>query len=209
MWEVVGSEVVILDTTSHTTHRLTGDLARSFLAAISGQPVSPREVSALQERGFLEPGPPVSRRTLMAGGVAGLGIGLTSLSMPAVAAATSGHLIPTLTAANIAPAAFRWNPTQAGIDVTATNQSELASGANGFAEGQRWRLTLADLEGSPAEAEAEVTQPPGEPLRLSFAFPLPTFDRPDSSTILQGTLLRLTPSPVLSEQFPIPVLASD
>ena len=114
VWEGVGSEVVVLDTASHTTHRLSGDLARSFLAAADGQPVSSPEVMALHNLGLIEPRSPVSRRSVVAGGVAGLGIGLTSLSLPAVAASSStAHETPgTKTAPQAPPQATETPPEQ-------------------------------------------------------------------------------------------------
>ena len=206
VWEVVGSEVVILDTTSHTTHRLTGDLARSFLAVTSGEPISSREVVALQERGFLEPRPPVSRRTLMAGGVAGLGLGITSLSLPTVAQASSNELKPTLTAASLVAGQWRWGPAQFGINVSPTSTDGFLTGVDEFRLGDNWRLTLAVLNGSPAEAANSVVQLIGGELQVVFEFTITPVAYPDNNTILLGTLERLTPPPVLSEQFPIPKL---
>ena len=210
-WEKVGSEVVILDTTSHTTHRLDGELAKAFLAAASGEPVATqdaiaKEVMALTQQGFLEPRSPVSRRTLMAAGVAGVGLGFTTLALPQPAAASSSGSsstppTPTITAASLVAGEWRWSPEQNGIDITQRQGSVLLPDTGEFVAGERWRLSLADLNGAPAQAEADVTPLAGR-LRLVFSFP--TADASQITTDLQGTLTKVDDPTVLSEQFPIP-----
>lgn len=89
-WEKVGSEVVVHHTTTNTTHRLDGEAARLFLAVAHGDSVrKTHEVTRLVELGLLESSSPIGRRTLVKGGAAGIGLGITSLTLPGVAAASS------------------------------------------------------------------------------------------------------------------------
>ena len=181
VWEGVGSEVVVLDTASHTTHRLSGDLARSFLAAANGQPVSFPEVMALHNLGLLEPRSPVSRRSVVAGGVAGLGIGLTSLSLPAVAASSStAHETPgTKTAPQAPPQATETPPEQS--DTSNSGDSEPddppppqpSITAASLAAGEwRWstptgQLSITQTQGSVFLPNLDVFQL-GDPWRLTL-----------------------------------------
>jgi hypothetical protein len=207
VWGVVGSEVVICDTTSHTTFHLTGDLAKAFTQAASGQEISSQEVMALQERGFLEPRSPLSRRTLMTGGVAGLGLGITSLSLPTAAAASSTQPKPSITAASLEPGEWRWSPTGGGFSVTQTQGSVFLPNLDVFQAGDRWRLTLANVNGGEASAEANITDLGMGMLELTFTFTL-SGGLP-ANTVLLGVLTKVSDPTVFSEQFPIPQAQSE
>jgi len=202
VWEVVGSEVVILDTSSHTTHRLDGDLAKSFLAAASGEGVPPQEVIALQDRGFLEPSSPVSRRALMTGGVAGFGLAMTSLSLPTAAAASSTQPKPSITAASLEAGEWRWSNTQTGFSVTQTQGSVFLPNLDVFQAGDRWRLTVTNVNGGEASAEANIVDLGSGMLELTFTYTLA--GGLTAGTILQGVLTKVSDPTVFSEQFPIP-----
>ena len=219
VWEGVGSEVVIRDTTSHTTYRLYADAATVFLHATEGRPVPVTpEVIALEQRGFLEPRSPMSRRTLMAGGVAGLGLGITSLSLPAAAQASSTTPktqespppTPTITAASLEPGKWRWSVgpnngvTTLRINQTDDNTALPTTGA--FVVGDVWRLSLEDFDGPPAEATVtEDNSGPETLLNLLFLFPLTGgVTAPSPGTELEGTLTLISDTSVFSEPFPIP-----
>ena len=204
VWEVVGDQVVILNTTTHTTHRLDGPLANAFIAHASGQPISTQQVTILTEAGLLAPQPPLSRRALITGGVAGVGVGLTSLALPLAAAASSSGtpLTPTITAASLVAGEWRWSPEPSGIDITQRQGSVLLPTTGVFVAGERWRLTLADLNGAPAQAEADVASVGNGLLQLTF--PFPSAIAADITTDLQGTLTKVNDPTVFSEQFPIP-----
>jgi hypothetical protein len=203
VWEVVGSEVVILDTTSNTTYRLQADAARAFLDQASATPSEHQEVTTPEHRGCKPPRSPVSRRAVMTGGFAALSVGITSLALPAAAAAASSTtLTPSITAQSLEAGQWRWSPEQFGIDITQRQGSILLSNLPVFQAGDRWRLTLADLNGSPAEAEADVATVTGGNLQLTFSFPLSVY--PPTATVLDGTLTKVSDPTVFSEQFPIP-----
>jgi hypothetical protein len=226
VWEEVGSEVVICDTSSHTTHHLNGDLAGAFLAAVAGTPLSPREVIALQERGFLESRSPVSRRTLIGGSAAGLGIGLTSLSLPTAALASSNKTTretanspeptvqfePSITKESLAPGDWQWSlfpptgtPTQ--LRVQPTNENVGLPTDSVFAAGDSWELSLEGFTGSPVNATVTNLGDDQEPyLILQFSFPLGGgVEPPAQGAQLSGVLtLQADGDPVFSESFPIP-----
>lgn len=171
VWEGVGSEVVILDTTSHTTHHLTGALAEAFTAAATGQAVDTQEVVALVQRGFLEPRSPITRRHLVAGGVAGLGLTITSLSLPTVAMASSTQPKPTITAF-VFDAAFgnwRWQQVMTTLRIFQDTSGAGLKETDIFVSGDTWTLTLINADG--IQATGVVQGPPGFDLTLPFDFP--------------------------------------
>lgn len=197
VWEVVGSEVVVLDTTSHTTHRLTGNLAKAFLAAASGHPISTQEVMALQERGFLEPRSPLTRRSLITAGGVGIGLGITSLTLPTVAIASSSSSLPVT--AFVFDAAFGdWRWQQLGT----TLRLFQSSGASGlkeddiFVPGETWTATLINADGK--QAAAPVVGTPGIDLTLTFDY----LDTPAGSypATLRVQLTRNTGTEILQSQ---------
>jgi hypothetical protein len=205
VWEEVGSEVVILDTTTNTTHHLTGTLAEAFMAAATGQPVQPKEVATLLERGFLEPRSPITRRHLVAGGAAGLGLTFTSLSLPGVAAASSTQPKPSITADSLLAGQWEWTAGGGNLTVLQSHATVLLPDLPVFVEGDRWRLTLNNLGN--AEAEAVIQKMSSgllQPLSLTFTFPLTGgLTAPAPGTTLQGTLTKISDPTVFSEQFPI------
>jgi hypothetical protein len=207
VWEEVGSEVVILDTTSHTTHRLTGTHAATFLAAATGRPVTAEEVASLAQRGFLEPRSPISRRHLMAGSAAGLGLTITSLSLPTVAMASSTQPKPTITAESLEAGEWRWTTGQ-NLVITQTGSQEGLPTNGIFVAGDAWQLTLDGFAGLPAESDGVVvTSGQVAILTLTFTFPFTGgLTAPTAGTILEGTLTKVSDNTVFSEPFPIPQL---
>ena len=224
VWEGVGSEVVIYDTTSHTTHHLTGDIAQAFLAAVRGEEIDPQEVITLQDRGFLEPHSPISRRTLMAAGVTGVGLGITSLALPSVAAASStGPKTdsappeqsdpepdtppppqPTILAADLTPGDWRWSVTSQLV-VNPTNTTAGLPQDGTFVVGEEWELSLDGFDGPPVEADVRLLGvAPNQYLSLRFQFPLTGgVTAPSAGTTLTGTLTKVDDRTVFSEPFPI------
>jgi hypothetical protein len=205
VWEAVGSEVVIHDNTSETSHLLTGDLARSFLAAAEGQPISSQEGMALQQRGLLGPCSPLSRRALITAGGAGLGLGITSLSLPTAAAASSTSPKATITAESLEPGRWRWSASTTALTITQTDGTTFLPNLPVFTGGGQWRLTLADFAGG--DALGTIVDLGGGLLELGFSFPLgDSVAAPPAGTVLRGTLTKADDTSVFSEQFPIPQL---
>ena len=210
VWEQVGSEVVVLDTTSNTSHHLTGALAQAFTAAATGHAANTQEVVALVQRGFLEPRSPITRRHLVAGGVAGIGLTVASLSLPTVAMASSTQPKPTITAASLVAGEWRWStPNINGTSTLLITQTENNFGLptdGTFIDGDTWRLTLDRFAGSPTEANVFAdTSDPVTVLTLRFSFPLTGgITAPAAGSILQGTLTKVSDGTVFSEPIPIP-----
>ena len=197
VWEVVGSEVVVLDTTSHTTHRLTGNLAKAFLAAASGHPISTQEVMALQERGFLEPRSPLTRRSLITAGGVGIGLGITSLTLPTAAVASSSSSLPVTTF--VFDAAFgdwRWQQIMTTLKILQTSLSSGLKEDDIFVPGDSWTATLINADGKQATAPVAGTSPTD--LTLTFDF----LNTPAGSypTTLKVQLTRNTGTEILQSQ---------
>ena len=96
-YDVVGDQVVFLNPDTQAVYSLPADI----ISAISGSTLTlsseipPSYLSELHEAGLTEPHPsPLSRRKLLAGTGAIAGAGLVAMSLPAVAAASSGSQLP-------------------------------------------------------------------------------------------------------------------
>ena len=198
VWEEVGSEVVILDTTSSTTHRLTGENAAAFRTAATGQPVTAKEVAALAKRGFLEPRSPITRRHLMAGGAAGLGLTITSLSLPTVAAASSTQPKQTITAFVFDDAFgdWRWQQVMTTLRIFQDTSGAGLKETDVFVPGDTWTLTLINAGG--IQATGVVLGPPNNDLTLPFDFPNVTGG--SYPTTLTAQLSRNTGTEILQSQ---------
>ena len=197
MWEGVGSEVVILDTTSHTTHRLTGEMAQVF-RAIATNTAPPdnagNTLAHLADRGLLTPPRGVTRRHVVAGLTAG---GIMSLALPPAAAATSSSSLPiTSFVFDAAFGDWRWQQQLTTLVIAQFGDDGALKETDIFIPGDVWTVTLINAGGK--STTATVVGPPGADLSLPVQF----VNTPAGSypTTLRVQLSRNTGTEILQSQ---------
>ena len=123
----------------------------------------------LQERGFLEPRSPLTRRSLITAGGVGIGLAITSLTLPAAAMASSSSSLPVTTF--VFDAAFgnwRWQQLTDSLKLFQDTGSEGLKETDIFIPGQTWTVTLVNADGK--NTTATVAGPPGADLTLPVEF---------------------------------------
>lgn len=199
--ERVGDEVLVLDTSRHTTHHLQGPWAEAYLAAANGDHLEPfaREVADLQAAGLLTLPPGISRRHVVTAAGATATAALVALSMPTVAEAQS-HVVapepePELVAFDPAAGEWEWRRIMTGgettgFTVTQTGNDEGLPTDGFFEAGQVWTLTLVNFGDLTAAATIE-----GNNVYLFAIFSFPGLDGdtvPDPAFVLQARLSKST-----------------
>jgi hypothetical protein len=167
--DMVGSEVIVFDTTTDTTHRLTARAADVFLALKRGAPPPHNANDTIQDlatAGLLVPTGGIARRAVVTGIAAG---GLVSLTMPHVAAATSTHQDLPVTTFGFDTSTSDWGWELSGTNLDIYKLGDGLKETDRFIPGEVWTMTLVNADGR--TSTAPVVSSAGPSLTLSFRFP--------------------------------------
>lgn len=177
--EVVGSDILLLDSSNHRAYRLPLSFRETLDQLSSGSDVTDTDqLDELRDLGVLDetPSPLMTRRSVLGGAGAVAGMAVAATALPVAAAASSATF-------TVADEFFYWYSTEGELDYSGGFEVRAVDPepTSVFVEGSQWTLTV-DAPGATPKTATLVDL--GGFLEILFLFP--------ANNLTEGATIRAT-----------------